>query len=384
MDHTPNSLICTIGIFTLLLGIVSTCDAAVGTITEQVNTPAQIQRAKTTLTGTKGTGVEMSDAINTTKGKVGIVFADDTKVQVNENSKLVIDEFVYDPKNKDAGKLALNMASGTVRYASGAIAHNNPNKVAINTPTATVAVRGTDFTATVDELGESTVILLPSCPRRDMMPDEIERLCKTGKIDVINDAGSVTLDQPFQGTKVTARNVPPTRPAVLRLNEDGISNILILAPPQEIKNALKQREEEKQMAVSALSQNFLQGVDLGSVLAAQNATFMSNALQRNFLDQDFLANVLTLLNEQLASEFGNLLAPKTNGILPDYKKESGVVATVDPISVTLCRTDSGNNTSCVATPHGQNSTVTQTQSENVAIRNRINAGGNTIITIKQN
>jgi len=371
----------------LCVGFVSistNCVAAVGTITEQVNTPPSIQRSKTTLTGTKGTGVEMADSINTTRGKVGIVFADDTKVQVNENSKLVIDEFVYDPKNKDAGKLALNMASGTVRYASGAIAHNNPNKVAINTPTATVAVRGTDFTATVDELGESTVILLPSCPRKDMMPDEIERLCKTGKIDVINDAGTVTLDQPFQGTKVTARNIPPTRPAILHLNEDGISNILILTPPQEIKNALKQREEEKQMAVTALSQNFLQGVDLGSVLAAQNATFLSNSLERNFLDQDFLANVLTLLNEQLAAEFGNLLAPKTNSLLPDYKKETGVVATVDAVSVQLCRTDSASNTNCITTPKEQNSTIIQNQSENVAIKNRINAGGNTYITIKQN
>ena len=103
----------------------------------------------------------MEDAVKTSQGKVGITFADDTKVQVNENSRLVIDEFVYDPKAK-TGKLALNMASGTVRYASGAIAHNNPNRVAINTPTATIAVRGTDFTATVDELGASTVILLPS------------------------------------------------------------------------------------------------------------------------------------------------------------------------------------------------------------------------------
>jgi len=373
-----------VALFALLLNTWQNCDAAVGTITEQVNAPAQIQRAKSVLTGTKGVGIEMADSINTTKGKVGIVFADDTKVQVNENSRLVIDEFVYDPKQPAAGKLALNMASGTVRYASGAIAHSNPNKVAINTPTATVAVRGTDFTATVDELGESTVILLPSCPRRDMMPDEIERLCKTGRIDVVNDAGTVTLDQPFQGTKVTARNIAPTRPAVLHLNEDGISNILILTPPQEIKAAIRQREEEKQPAATALSQNFLQGVDLGSVLAAQNATYLNNVLERNFLDQDFLANVLMLLNEQLAAEFGNLLAPKKNTLLPDYTKASGVVATVDPISVTLCRTDSGSNTSCVTTPHGQNSTVFQTQSENVTIRNRINQGGNTIITIKQN
>ena len=358
--------------------------AAVGTITEQVNSPPQIQRAKTTLTGAKGTGVEMSDAINTRAGKVGIVFEDQTKVQVNENSKLVIDEFVYDPKNKDAGKLALNMASGTVRYASGAIAHNNPNKVAINTPTATVAVRGTDFTATVDELGASTFILLPSCPRRDMLPDEIERLCKTGRIDVVNDAGTVTLEEAFQATKVTARNIAPTRPITLHLTEDAIGNILILAPPQEIKTAQKQQAADKLPAESALSQDFLKGVDLSSVLVAENNQVYSNALERNLLNQDFLESLLQIMNDQLAAEFGNLLAPPKNSLLPDYKKSSGVEATVDAISVQLCRSDANANTSCVTTPKGQNSTVIQTQSGNVTITNRINAGGNTFITTKQN
>ena len=358
--------------------------AAVGTITEQVNSPPQIQRAKATLTGAKGTGVEMSDAINTRAGKVGIVFEDQTKVQVNENSKLVIDEFVYDPKNKDAGKLALNMASGTVRYASGAIAHNNPNKVAINTPTATVAVRGTDFTATVDELGASTFILLPSCPRRDMLPDEIERLCKIGRIDVVNDAGTVTLDEAFQATKVTARNIAPTRPITLHLTEDAIGNILILAPPQEIKTAQKQQAADKLPAESALSQDFLKGVDLSSVLVAENNQVYSNALERNLLNQDFLESLLQIMNDQLAAEFGNLLAPPKNSLLPDYKKSSGVEATVDAISVQLCRSDANANTSCVTTPKGQNSTVIQTQSGNVTITNRINAGGNTFITTKQN
>ena len=358
--------------------------AAVGTITEQVNSPPQIQRAKTTLTGAKGTGVDMADSINTRAGKVGIVFTDDTKVQINENSKLVIDEFVYDPKNKDAGKLALNMASGTVRYASGAIAHNNPNKVAINTPTATVAVRGTDFTATVDELGASTFILLPSCPRRDMLPDEIERLCKTGRIDVVNDAGTVTLDEAFQATKVTARNIAPTRPITLHLTEDAISNILILAPPQEIKAAQKQQAADKQPEQTALSQDFLKGVDLSSVLAAENTQIYSNALERNLLNQDFLANILQLMNDQLAAEFGNLLAQPKNQLLPDYRASTGVVATVDAISVQLCRSDANANTSCVTTPKGQNSTVIQTQSGNVTITNRINAGGNTFITTKQN
>jgi hypothetical protein len=358
----------------------------VGIITEQIDTPATIERAKSTLSGKKGTGVEMQDAINTKQGKVGIVFADETKVQVNENSKLVIDEFVYDPKNKGAGKLALNMASGTVRYASGSIAHNNPNSVNINTPTATVAVRGTDFTATVDELGESTIILLPSCPTKNMLPDEIEKKCKTGKIEVINAGGSVVLDQPFQATKVVGRNTAPTKPVTLRLNEDSINNLLILIPPREIVEARKAQEAAAKGQVNALSQNFLAAVPLTDVLSVQSNQIYSNELQQNALDQDFLANILLLLNEELMQQFGNLIAKSTstNSILPDYKPNTGVVATVDPINVKLCRSDAANNTSCITTPHDQNSTINQTQSDNVSIINRVNKGNNTTITTKQN
>jgi hypothetical protein len=137
----------------LLLLVTNTAWAAIGTITESVNAPPSIQRKAQTLPGSKGTGLEMMDTVRTTQGKVGLTFADKTKVDITENSKLVIDDFVYDPNSKTGGKLAMKVALGTVRYASGQVAKNNPQAVAINTPTATIGVRGTDFTATVDELG---------------------------------------------------------------------------------------------------------------------------------------------------------------------------------------------------------------------------------------
>ena len=77
-----------------LLLPISQSIAGIGTITEQLNTPPSIQRQKTTLDGKKGTSVEMNDAVKTASGKVGITFDDNTRVQVNENSKLVIDDFV--------------------------------------------------------------------------------------------------------------------------------------------------------------------------------------------------------------------------------------------------------------------------------------------------
>ena len=319
----------------------------------------------------------MADQIKTTQGKVGIKFEDNTQVQVNENSKLVIDEFVYDPKNKDAGKLALNMASGTVRYASGAIAKNNPAKVAINTPTATIAVRGTDFTATVDELGRSTVILLPSCP-----PDwrDIERDCKTGAIEVITDAGKVLLDRPFQATKVEARGLAPLKPVVVNLNEDAINNMLIVAPPKEIR---KEVEDEKKRVIlkGALDVDFLKETGLVNAFDLQEKELYRDKLSMNLLDQNFLANILDIINAQLAAQ-QNLLNTQKNGLLPDYVATTGVVATVDDLQVELCRND-GSNTQCVSVPKNQSSTIYQIQGS-VEIRNRVNSGGTTTITLKQN
>jgi len=315
----------------------------------------------------------MLDEVRTTRGKAGITFADNTQVQVNENSRLIIDDFVYDSKKPAAGKLALNMASGTVRYASGAIAKNDPSKVSINTPTATIAVRGTDFTATVDELGASTIILLPSCPFgwRD-----VERDCKTGEIVVSNDAGSVVLNRPYQATKVDTRSMLPSKPVVLNLSIDAINNMLIVAPPRE----LVENRETRISAKGALDVDFLKETGLINAFDAQEPAF-KDTLGTNLLDQDFLVNVLDLINAQMAAQL-NLLNTTSSGLLPDYQAISGIIAAVDDNTVTLSRDDSSNIQS-VTVPKNQNTTIYQTQGV-LDFKNRVNAGGSTIITLKQN
>ena len=347
---------------------------AIGTVTEQINTPPSIQRKTQTISGAKGTGVEMSDAIKTQSGKVGITFEDNTKVQVNENSKLVIDDFVYDPKSK-AGKVGLNMALGTVRYASGQIAKNDPQKVAINTPTATVSVRGTDFTASVDELGQSTFVLLPSCPtdRPTRSLRDIETNCKTGAIEVQTDVGVVLLTQPFQATKVTSRSALPSKPVILNLSEQAIENLLVSTPPEISKNGQSDRREMK----GPLDIDFLKAEGLTNALDDSARQFYQDRLSQNFLDSNFLANMFDMvgnaLNEKLLAE--------VDSMLPDYKKSSGITVLKEDPSITLCR-DNGADRQCVTTPQTQNTTLYQTQN-NIEFKNRINNGGNTIISLTQ-
>lgn len=350
--------------------------AAIGKVTEQLNTPPSIQRANQTLSGAKGTGVEMNDSIKTQQGKVGITFEDDTRVQVNENSKLIIDDFVYDPKSK-AGKLGAKIALGTVRYASGQIAKNSPQNVAVSTPTATISVRGTDFTASVDELGQSTIILLPSCPddrNKSRTKDDIEKNCKIGEITVESDAGFVILNQAFQATQVNSRSQPPSRPVILNLSEDAIGNMLLLSPPKELKEAGK---SERGNNKSYLDVDFLKEKGLENALEMQIVSMYVDRLTQNFLDNQFLASIFDMIGTGLNE---NLLA-EVDSVLPDYKKSSGIVAIKDEMTISLCR-DSGSDIQCITTPLTQNSTIYQTQGS-LEFKNRVNQGNNTIITIVQ-
>jgi ligand-binding sensor domain-containing protein len=271
--------------------------------------------------------------------------------------------------------LAVKVAMGTVRYASGQIAKNSPQNVAVTTPSATISVRGTDFTATVDELGRSTIILLPSCPTGWT---NIERDCKTGKIWVETDEGRVVMDQPFQATKVESRGMMPSKPVILSLSLDAISNMLILSPPKEFK---EDKSQVRAQMKGVLDVDFLKEQGLVNALEAQQKEMYQDKLSRNFLDSDFLANILDIVNAQLASQIDMLNKNNNNKLLPDWVATSGVTVELDEPKITLCR-DSGSDVQCVTTPTKQNSTITQIQGS-VEIRNRVNSGGSTIINLIQ-
>ena len=214
----------------LLLWLLSTAAVAdIGSVFELSGT-AVIKRGKETIAIVKGTVVATNDKVETKNGVVNIKFKDNTTVKVTENSALVIDDFVYDPKNAAGGKLSLKAAAGTVRYVSGNIAHNNPNSVKINTPTASIAVRGTDFVMAVDETGKSMVMLMPTCELEQNV--NLKGLtCGSGKIDVDSGSTIIRLDKPYQATVVETASTPPSPPVIVNLSNTPIGNNLIIRPP---------------------------------------------------------------------------------------------------------------------------------------------------------
>jgi hypothetical protein len=352
---------------TTLILFSPTSYAAVGKVTEQTG-PTEIVRNKKSMPSSVNTTVEMMDTIVTAKSKAKLTFNDATTVNITEQSKILIDDFVYDPK-AGSGKLAMKMVQGTARYASGQIAKNSPQNVNIQTPTATVAVRGTDFSMTVDELGRSLVMLLPSCDNRG---------CVTGAILVSNEAGSVLLDVPYQATVVTSLSQPPSQPVIVTIDQANINNLLIVTPPPEIVAEDDNKKNKQQLTV--LDINFLNKDFLKYNELDQDELKKFVELEINFLDVDLLVNMLDLSNQQLAASQEAMLTEKT--LLPNYSSASGLIYGISEDQSKLILRKQTTHIAQVTVELESDAVLNITQ-DGAPLTQQINRGGTTAINIIQ-
>ena len=106
----------------------------IGSVTE-LDGIGQIKRENETVGNSTGTTIQQMDEASTKKGKMRIDFVDETRLDVVDHSKIIIDEFVYDPAT-GKGSLDIRASLGAVRYASGQIAKTSRQKVRLRTPTA--------------------------------------------------------------------------------------------------------------------------------------------------------------------------------------------------------------------------------------------------------
>jgi hypothetical protein len=126
------------------------------------------QRAYYGATGTRISGeVEKldyltdvwSDEIVRTGGQdiTTLVFLDGTRLQVSNNSEVVLDRFVYDD-DTETGQVAIAFAKGAFRFVTGRMI--NKDGFELRTPTNAIGIRGTDVKVSVAPDGTTTVSVL--------------------------------------------------------------------------------------------------------------------------------------------------------------------------------------------------------------------------------
>jgi hypothetical protein len=135
------------------------------------------------------------DVIKTDPSGSGeIAFADSSVVSLRSSTEFKIDSFHYKPGSAPGeSKSVMGLVKGGFRTITGAIPKENPEAYQMNTPVATIGVRGTDYSAYYSA-AEGLVTKID-----------------VGKIYLKNDAGTIELDKALAQVYATVRfNQPPT------------------------------------------------------------------------------------------------------------------------------------------------------------------------------
>ena len=156
----------------------------------------------TRIDGTKvelepGSAVYQGDVIETAGGgSIGVTLADQTTFSMAENGEMVLDEMVYDPATQE-GAISISAVEGVFTFVSGQIAKTDPDAMTLDTPVATIGIRGTQVGLDVGEGQDTSVLLM----------EEADGF--VGEVVVSNAAGVQILNTAFQGTQISSATTAP-------------------------------------------------------------------------------------------------------------------------------------------------------------------------------
>ncbi|MFK7840152.1 MAG: FecR domain-containing protein, partial [Bdellovibrionales bacterium] len=104
-----------------------------------------------------GSPVYQGDIIETdADSAINVTFVDESSFAVSEETRLAIDEYVFDPSSQ-GGTQNFSVLKGVFVYTSGLIGREDPDDVSIETPVGSIGIRGTIIAGDVDK-GEITVV----------------------------------------------------------------------------------------------------------------------------------------------------------------------------------------------------------------------------------
>ena len=195
-------------LITLLLTTANLFASFVGTITASKGN-ASVLRDSNSQKVHLGLKLQEKDHI-LTKGdaKVQIIFKDETIITIGKNSDFSIEEFLFDDENEPSAKFG--MFGGAMRAITGKIGKIAPQKFSVTTKTATIGIRGTNFTIATNDAGR------------------LEAYCTYGEISVTVNGEAYSVKQGFFAV-LNANNVvkveafTPQKLKSMQENKFGVS-----------------------------------------------------------------------------------------------------------------------------------------------------------------
>ena len=167
---SPLAAVAALFIASVAAPAVAAADArnAVGTVSLVVGEAHVVSADGAKHSIRRGITVRPGDRVETALGgHVHIRFIDDALVSVRPSSRLVIEEYQYDPARVAESQVRFRLETGVARAISGAAAEGAKERFRLNTPLVAIGVRGTDFVVnsqaeqTTAHVNQGAIVMAP-------------------------------------------------------------------------------------------------------------------------------------------------------------------------------------------------------------------------------
>ena len=128
----------------LFLSITIHAFANIGNIMALKGAAEVHKKSNTILTAKSGMSIDKGDTIVTqNKTRVQVILKDDTIITIGSHSSFGFDDYFFDGSKKST--LSMRMDRGFFRSVTGQIGKIAPERFKVKTSSATIGIRGTDF-----------------------------------------------------------------------------------------------------------------------------------------------------------------------------------------------------------------------------------------------
>jgi hypothetical protein len=230
--------------------------AASGKVVFTVGDPV-LTNANKTAAIVRGQGLNEDDEIDTRSGLVQIKFSDGSFMALQPQTQFKIKEYKFNGNQDGSERSIYQLSQGGLRTVSGLIGKKNQRNYAIETPVATIGIRGTKFSLQLAPLtssgkpedgwlqvsmGESGVVVLETSKGESLQLNALE-VVSVGGIDTlistVQSSGLIGLEQ-----QLASLIESEVRPQGEQLNEDGTSQVIEEEKEQEERSS---RRDDLQM-----------------------------------------------------------------------------------------------------------------------------------------
>ena len=166
---TPAVFLSKLALVPLMVCASSMAAAAdVGEITLTIGRAMVVSPAGESTPAQRGSKIQSGDRVETSDGgHVHIRFIDGALVSVRPTSRLVIEDYQYNPALPALSTVRFRLDQGVTRAISGEAAHAAKDRFRLNTPLVAIGVRGTDFVVrtqagqTLAAVNQGSIVMAP-------------------------------------------------------------------------------------------------------------------------------------------------------------------------------------------------------------------------------